>query len=105
MPVLSALSEARLDALDRLSNGNGRYDLGDLLSWIARCRRGEASCGSVPTDPGPVSSAALLAAAAAGRRGSSRRPGRRGRSPIRGMRRRAGMARYALAMLLAATMT
>ena len=52
------LSEARLDALDLLGNGNGRYDLGDLLSWIERCRQGEASCGSVPTDPGPVSGAA-----------------------------------------------
>ena len=68
------LSEARLDALDLLGNGNGRYDLGDLLSWIERCRQGEASCGSVPTDPGPVSGAALLAAGAVGRRGSSRRP-------------------------------
>ena len=103
------LSEARLDALDLLGNGNGRYDLGDLLSWIERCRQGEASCGSVPTDPGPVSGAALLAAGAVGRRGSSRRPKRRdsgcrGRSPGgRGRRRRAGMAGYVLAMLLAAT--
>ena len=94
------LSEARLDALDLLGNGNGRYDLGDLLSWIERCRQGEASCGSVPTDPGPVSGAALLAAAAAGRRRNSRRPKRRDSG-----RRRAGRPRYALAMLLAATMT
>ena len=94
------LSEARLDALDLLGNGNGRYDLGDLLSWIERCRQGEASCGSVPTDPGPVSGAALLAAAAAGRRRNSRRPKRRGSG-----RRRAGRPRYAVAMLLAATMT
>ncbi len=57
-----SLSEARLAALDLLGNGNGRYDLGDLLSWIERCRQGEAPCGSVPTDPGPVSSTALLAA-------------------------------------------
>ena len=94
------LSEARLDALDLLGNGNGGYDLGDLLSWIERCRQGEASCGSVPTDPGPVSGAALLAAAAAGRRRNSRRPKRRGSG-----RRRAGRPRYAVAMLLAATMT
>ena len=94
------LSEARLDALDLLGNGNGGYDLGDLLSWIERCRQGEASCGSVPTDPGPVSGAALLAAAAAGRRRNSRRPKRRDSG-----RRRAGRPRYALAMLLAATMT
>ena len=39
------LSDAQLDALDLLGNGNGKYDLGDLLSWLARCGRGEASCG------------------------------------------------------------
>ena len=103
------LSEARLDALDRLGNRNGRYDLGDLLSWIERCRRGEARCGTNPTDSGPASSAALFGAAAAGRRRISKRPrrrdsGRRGRPPMRGMRRRARMAGYALAMLFAATM-
>ena len=91
------LSEARLDALDRLGNRNGRYDLGDLLSWIERCRRGEARCGTNPTDSGPASSAALFGAAAAGRRRISKRP-------MRGMRRRARMAGYALAMLFAATM-
>ena len=103
------LSEARLAALDRLGNRNGRYDLGDLLSWIARCRRDEGHCGTVSTDSRLVSSAALLAAAATRHRGTSRRPRRResrsrGRSPIRGLRRRSGMAGYALAMLLAATM-
>ena len=60
------LGEAQLDALDRLGNGNGRYDLGDLLSWIARCRRGEARCGSSSTDSGPAA-AALLGGAAAGK--------------------------------------
>ena len=103
------LGEARLEALDRLGNQNGRYDLGDLLSWIERCRRGEARCGRTPADPGPASAAALLGAAALGRRRISKRPkrrgsGRRGRVRIRGMRRRARMAGYALAMLLAATM-
>ena len=101
------LSEAQLGALDQLGNGNGRYDLGDLLSWIARCRRGEARCGGTSTDAGPASSAALLAAAAAGHRGMSRRrrrhdSGRRGRRPVRAKRRRARRAGYALAMLLAA---
>ena len=101
------LSEAQLGALDQLGNGNGRYDLGDLLSWIARCRRGEARCGGTSTDAGPASSAALLAAAAAGHRGMSRRrrrhdSGRRGRGPVRAKRRRARRAGYALAMLLAA---
>ncbi len=37
------LSEAEFDALDRLGNRNGRYDLGDMLSWAARCRRAERS--------------------------------------------------------------
>ena len=30
------LSEGQLEALDLLGNGNGGYDLGDLLSWAAR---------------------------------------------------------------------
>ena len=103
------LGAARLEALDRLGNQNGRYDLGDLLSWIERCRRGEARCGRTPADPGPASAAALLGAAALGRRRIPERPkrrdsGRRGPLPVRGMRRRARMAGYALAMLLAATM-
>ena len=103
------LSEAQLTALDRLGNRNGGYDLGDVLSWIERCRRGEARCGRSSTDSGPASSAALLGAAAAGRRRTSKQPrrgdsGRCGRSPVRGMRRRARKAGYALAMLLAATM-
>ena len=103
------LSEAQLDALDRLGNRNGRYDLGDVLSWRDRCQRGEARCGRTPPDPGPASAAVLLGVAAAGRRRTSRRPkrgdsGHRGSLPIRGMRRRARKAGYALAMLLAATM-
>lgn len=105
----SELTEEELSALDHLGNGNGNYDLGDLLSWIARCRRGEASCGGTSPGSRAVSAAALLAAAAAGRRGSPRRPRRRdsrarGRSPIRSRRRR-GVAAYALAMLLSAAMT
>ena len=103
------LSEAQLTALDRLGNRNGGYDLGDALSWIERCRRGEARCGRSSTDPGPASSSALLGAAAAGRRRTSKQPkrggtGRRARSPVRGMRRRARKAGYALAILLAAAM-
>ena len=103
------LSEAQLTALDRLGNRNGGYDLGDVLSWIERCRRGEARCGRSSTDSGPAGAAALLGAAAAGRRRTSKQPkrgdsGRRGRSPVRGMRRRARKAGYALAMLLAAAM-
>ncbi len=77
------LGEAQLDALDRLGNRNGRYDLGDLLSWRARCRRGEARCGTPPVPAG----AAILGAAAvppaagsaarARRRQGARRPSRR----------------------------
>ncbi len=90
------LSEARLAALDRLGNRNGRYDLGDMLSWIERCRRGEADCGTTSSDPVPPASAALLAVAAAG-------PGRRRRKRPRRRRRQARMAGRALALLMAAT--
>ena len=96
------LSEARQAALDLLGNRNGGYDLGDLLSWIERCRGGEARCGGTPTDSSPTSGAALIGAAAAGRRGNSRR---RGRSRVRGTGRRAGKAGWALTVLLAAAMT
>ena len=104
------LSEARLAALDLLGNGNGRYDLGDLLAWIERCRRGEARCGPTSTGSGPPSAAGLLAAAATGRPWISRRTrrrgsGRPGRKSIRAARRRGRFAGYALATLLAVTMT
>ena len=104
------LGEAELAALDRLGNGNGRYDLGDLLSWIERCRRGEARCGPTSTGSGPPPAAGLLAAAAAGRPWISRRTrrrgsGRPGRKSIRAARRRGRFAGYALATLLAVTMT
>ena len=94
----ATLSEAQLKALDRLGNRNGRFDLGDMLSWRDRCGRGEARCGRVPADPGPASAAVLLAAAAAGRRRTSRRPKRR-TSGWRPARR----PTCALALLLAAT--
>ena len=106
------LSEPRRAALDHLGNSNGRYDLGDLLSWIERCRSGEARCGERPADPGPASraalgAAALVGAAAAGARGNSkrRRPHRSGRGRPgrrRSGRRRRGRAAWALAMLVAA---
>ncbi|MCZ0936891.1 MAG: SwmB domain-containing protein [Gemmatimonadetes bacterium] len=94
------LSEAQLIALDRLGNGNGRFDLGDVLSWRDRCRRGGARCGGPPADAGPVGATVLLAAAR-GRRTSGRVGGRRsrGRTPVRCARRR---AKYALGVLLAA---
>ena len=46
-----ALDEARLAALDRLGNRNGRYDLGDLLAWRHLCERGAADCGVGPSSP------------------------------------------------------
>ncbi len=53
------LDAIQILVLDRLGNGNGSYDLGDVLSWIARCRGGDAVCepaatGSVPTSDSPV---------------------------------------------------
>ena len=104
------LSEAQLTALDRLGNRNGSYDLGDVLSWIDRCGRGEASCGGTSTDSGPAAAAALPAAVRGGgtsRRTGGRAPGpRRPRSPVRRERRRKrGTVGYGVMMLLAATMT
>ncbi len=40
-----SLTDAQKAALDRLGNRNGSFDLGDVLSWIERCRRGEVDCG------------------------------------------------------------
>ncbi len=77
------LGEAQLDALDRLGNRNGRFDLGDLLSWRARCRRGEARCGSTPAPAGAAILGAIAVPSAAGspsrtrRRKGARRPSRR----------------------------
>ena len=66
------LSSAQLEALDRLGNRNGSYDLGDVLSWADRCRRGEAGCGQTGSAPPPsrepLSGAALLLLGALGRR-------------------------------------
>ena len=51
-----ALTGDQLAAMDQLGNRNGAYDLGDLLSWRARCRRNEVSCGAIvsATDAGSV---------------------------------------------------
>ncbi len=103
-----SLTDAQEAALDRLGNRNGSFDLGDVLSWIERCRRGEADCGGASGDAGPLGAAALLAAArrrrTSGRRGG-RAPGPRGRTRARRARRRAGIARYAVVVLLAAVTT
>ena len=102
------LSEARQAALDHLGNRNGSYDLGDVLSWIERCRRGTVRCSRTSADAAPVGAAALLAAVrgrgTSGRRGG-RVPGPRGDAPMRRGRRRGRMASYAVGVLLAAIMT
>lgn len=98
------LSDAQLDALDLLGNGNGDYDLGDLMSWIARCRRGEAKCGAERSS----ASGSIPAAVAAGfaRETSHRRRrasgGKRGAVRNRRVRRRSGATGYRLALLFAA---
>ena len=98
------LSEAQLTALDRLGNGNGGFDLGDVLSWRDRCQRGEADCGGTAGDAGPLGAAVLLLAAVRGRRTSGRTgggaPKPRARTRVRRARRR---TKYALGVLLAAT--
>ena len=87
------LSKDQLDALDRLGNQNGSYDLGDLLSWINRYQQGQADDGTPANSSKSAPSGALLLVAATGWRGQKRR------SPVRGKRRG-----YALAVLLTATM-
>ena len=102
------LSEEQLGALDRLGNGNGKYDLGDLLAWNARCRRGEASCGGIPPDPRPAAAALLLAGGAGGRGGRQEGRPRRRHSQRRAShtrRRRASLGWLGLAFLLAAVTT
>ena len=74
------LDETQLGALDLLGNGNGHYDLGDLLSWIARCKRGGAKCvaaSSPASDSNPDAAAALAATGGTGGR-SNRKQGTRG---------------------------
>ena len=90
------LEEERLEALDRLGNANGRYDVGDLLAWIERCRNGGARCDGSPRTP--PSAAALPAAVVVG--AVPRRPRRRApRGRVR-RRRRTDM----LTVLFAATL-
>lgn len=85
------LSPVQLDALDQLGNRNGGYDLGDLLSWVERCRHGEVDCGTkAPGAPAPpFGVAGLLSGGAFARRrvremhamsGSTRSVPRRGAS-------------------------
>ena len=94
----------RLDALDSLGNGNGGYDLGDMLAWAARCRGGEASgpaAGSGPPSPPPALPASGPAGGASRRRKGARGPARHRRTvpdpPATGSAtRRSGWLRTAL---------
>ena len=57
-----ALTGDQLAAMDQLGNRNGAYDLGDLLSWRARCGRDEVSCGAIvsATDAGSLPASPIL---------------------------------------------
>ena len=106
------LSDSQLDALDRLGNRNGDYDLGDLLSWIERCRRGEADCGTGSAGLAIGTAAALPAAGTGGQGGGSNQRNRgdrrsvgRGRNRVRRIRRRPRRSWYGLAVMLAAGVT
>ena len=96
--------EGRLTALDSLGNGNGRYDLGDLLAWTARCRLGEASwpaAGSGPPFPPPALPSSRPEGGASHRRRRARGPSRRRTSPdpraaAGSVTRRSGWLRTAL---------
>ena len=60
----NALTDDQRAAMDQLGNRNGAYDLGDLLSWMARCRRNEASCGRTVSGTDAGSSAGVSGNAA-----------------------------------------
>ena len=102
------VSDDRLAALDSLGNGNGGYDLGDMLAWAARCRGGEASgpaAGSGPPSPPPALPASGPAGGASRRRKGARGPARHRRTvpdpPATGSRtRRSGWLRTALLAVL-----
>ena len=65
----------QLAALDSMGNGNGTYDLGDLLAWINRCQPGSGSAdGAGP----PPSAPPALPASQPARGASQRRKGARG---------------------------
>ena len=106
------LSDAQLDALDLLGNGNGDYDLGDLLSWIERCRRGEAGCGAGSAGSVAGAAAVLPGGGTGGQGGGTSQRNRghggsaaRGRKGLRRIRRRPGRSWYGLALMLLASVT
>ena len=74
------LSADQRAAFDDLGNRNGVLDLGDLLSWRARCHRNEVSCGAAvsATDAGsPPASPAMPPTKRNGRTPPRRRGGAR----------------------------
>ena len=83
------LSADQRAALDYLGNRNGVLDLGDLLSWRARCRRDEVRCGGPgsATDAGSVPASPAAPPTKRDRRTPSRRrgDGRAGRRSGRNM--------------------
>ena len=93
----------QLAALDGMGNGNGTYDLGDLLAWINRCRPGSGSAdgaGPLPSAP-PAMPASQSTRGASQRRKGVRGPARRRRTaadpPAAGSgTRRSGWLRTAL---------
>ncbi len=98
----------QLAALDSMGNGNGRYDLGDLLAWINRCRPGPGSAAGAgpPSSAPPALPASQPAGGASQRRKGARGPARRRRTaadpPAAGSRtRRSGWLRTALLAVVA----
>ena len=84
-----ALTGDQLAAMDQLGNRNGAYDLGDLLSWRARCGRDEVSCGAIvsATDAGSLPASPAMPPTKRNGRTSPRRRGgaRAGRRSGRNM--------------------
>ncbi len=98
----------QLAALDGMGNGNGTYDLGDLLAWINRCQPGSGladGAGPPPSAP-PAMPVSQSTRGASQRRKGARGPARRRRTaadpPAAGSRtRRSGWLRTALLAVVA----
>ena len=97
------MNNDQLAALDGMGNGNGTYDLGDLLAWINRCRPGSGSADGAgpPSSAPPAMPASQPAGGASQRRKGARGPARHRRTaadpPAAGSRtRRSGWLRTAL---------
>ena len=75
------LEAGQLRALDHLGNRNGRYDHGDFMSWLARCRLGGVDC-SAGNSPARTDGDALPPGGQGGRTPRTRRRGD-GRTRVR----------------------